>query len=87
MGNVMAEAEIRNVKELTTGDFFDFEVLHDGAWRHAKISMNALLELRTDGQTDRQALDSNHERIARVAQRLADTTPPSEKIVVREPDL
>ncbi|WP_314435894.1 hypothetical protein [Massilia timonae] len=77
----MAAADaIRNYRELTTGDFVDFEVLHNGEWRAAQLSRSALQTLSTSDHSDRQTFDSNLERIAAAAQQLATSTPDGEKI-------
>ena len=77
----MAAADaIRSYKELTTGDFVDFEVLHDGAWRPAQLSYSALQTLGTSEHSYRQTFDSNLERIAAAAQQLASSTPDGGKI-------
>lgn len=81
-----AADEIRNIQEVTTGDFIDFEVLHDGVWKHAQLAGTAVRKMSKDAQTDRQAFDTNLERIVTVSQRLANSTPADEKIKVSSYD-
>jgi len=77
----MAAADaIRNFQELTTGDFVNFEVLHDGIWKPARIAYSALQPWGMDELSARQVFDSNLDRIAAVAQKLANTTPVGETI-------
>lgn len=80
--------EVRNMREVTTGDFVDFEVLHAGVWKDAQISRSALAMLSDDPErTDLQIFDANKPAIARVAQRCAETTPDREKIRVSSDDV
>lgn len=81
-----ATDEIRNIQELTTGDFIDFEVLHDGQWKRAQVARTAIHMLRKGAQSDRQAFDANIKRIATAAQSLAINTPTGEKIRVSSYD-
>jgi hypothetical protein len=82
-----AAEEIRNIQEKTTGDFFDFEVLHDGAWKRVQLAGTAIRLLNTGGQSDRQAFDANAEKIIAAAQKLAIATPANEKIKVSSFDM
>lgn len=78
-----AKDEIRNVSyELTTGDYIDFEVLHNGVWRRAHLAKSAVSSrpLNNGSQTERQAFEANIERIAAAARNHADSTPIGEKI-------
>lgn len=79
--------EIRNIQELTTGDFIDFEVLHEGTWKRAQLAHTAVQMMGTSAQSDRQAFDSNLTQIAQVARRLATTTPTGDKIKVSSYDM
>lgn len=81
-----AADEIRNIQEVTTGDFIDFEVLHDGVWKQAQLAGTAVRAMSKDAQTDRKAFDTNLERIVTVSQRLANSTPADEKIKVNSYD-
>jgi hypothetical protein len=83
----MAADEIRNIEERTTGDFFDFDVLHDGTWKRAQLAGTAIRMLNTGGQSDRQAFDANAEKITVAAQKLAIATPSGEKIKVSSFDM
>jgi hypothetical protein len=82
-----AAGAIRNYKELTTGDFVDFEVLHDGEWKPAQLSRSALQTMGTSEQSDRQTFDSNLERISAAAQQLASSTRHGDKIKLGSYDL
>ena len=81
-----ATDEIRNIQELTTGDFIDFEVLHDGEWKRAQLARTAIHMLRKGEQSDRQTFDANVDRIVTAAQSLAINTPAGEKIKVSSYD-
>ena len=82
-----AADEIRNVQEMTTGDFFDFEVFHDGTWKRAQLAGTAIRMLNTGGQSDRQAFDANARKIIDAAHKLAIATPTGEKIKVNSFDM
>lgn len=82
-----AADEIRNIQEKTTGDFYNFEVLHEGIWKSAHLVKTAIQTMKTGSQSDRQAFDANLEKIAAVAQRLAASTPTGQKIKVNEFDM
>jgi hypothetical protein len=82
-----AADEIRNIQELTTGDFIDFEFLHDGVWKRAQVAGTATRIMRVDSQTDREVFDANLEQIVSAARRLANSAPPGEKIKINSYDL
>ena len=79
--------EIRDIQELTTGDFIDFEVLHEGTWKRAQLAGTAARMLSVGDQSDRQAFDANLGKIAEAAQAIASSTREGEKIKVNSYDL
>lgn len=83
-----AKDEIRNIRyELPTGDFIDFEVLHNGEWKAAQLADTAVQVMRSGVQSDRQTFDANLERIVAAAKNRANSTPAGEKIKLGSYDL
>jgi hypothetical protein len=82
-----AANEIRNIQELTLGDFIDFDVLHEGVWKRAQWARTVIQMMGTSAQSDREAFDANLNQIAQVARRLAATTPTGDKIKVSSYDM
>ncbi|MEV4782098.1 hypothetical protein [Burkholderia sp. LMU1-1-1.1] len=65
---MLNDPDIRNVEEITTGDFVSFELFDADLWRQFRISRTALTVLAgSDGTTPLASLEKNIERIKGVA--------------------
>lgn len=63
----MTQEMLRNVDNVTLGDYTNFEYFQSGKWLHAGISRNAIVKLRAgdDTKDDITVVRENQERIWR----------------------
>ncbi|MEO5934343.1 MAG: hypothetical protein ABIQ08_12440 [Duganella sp.] len=65
---MLNDPDVRNVEEITTGDFVSFQLFDADLWRQFRISRTALTVLAgSDGTTPLESFEKNIDRIKGVA--------------------